>query len=105
MTEELNNFNTDLKEMFINNKLEDIVAKLNEQSDDNVTELTRTNYEVVKKYYDNEKYQLLFTHIKFVAFSCFLCEYTRERNLLTTEEQTTMFPLFDSIYNLMKGQQ
>ena len=98
MTEELNNFNTDMKELFMNNKFEEIVAALNEKNDAEIHELTFTNYEIIKKYYDLEKFDLIFTHIKFVAYTCFFCEYGHKRNLVTDSQFEEMMSIFTAIH-------
>ena len=47
MTEELNNFNTDLKDLFMQNKLEEIGSLLSEKSTEEIKELTLFNHEVI----------------------------------------------------------
>lgn len=103
MTEELNNFNTDMKELFINNKIEEIIDALANKDDEEIRDLTYTNYDVIKKYYDSEKFDLIFTHIKFVAYSCFFCEYANKREILTKDEYLAMMTIFTSIYAMLQA--
>lgn len=102
MTEEINNLNTDMKELFVNNQLEELTEQLNQTADETVLEITMYNYEIIKKYFDTEKYQVLIQHIKFVAFSCFLCEYSAKRNLIDALRFEGMTEIFNSIYQLLK---
>ena len=102
MTEEINNLNTDMKELFVNNQLEELTEQLNQTDDETVLEITMYNYEIIKKYFDTEKYQVLIQHIKFVAFSCFLCEYSAKRNLIDALRFEGMTEIFNSIYQLLK---
>lgn len=102
MTEELNNFNTDMKEMFMNNKFEEITELLADKSDAEIHELTYANYDVIKKYYDLQKFDLLFTHIKFVAYSCFFCEYASKRGVIEDAVFQDMLVIFTSIYTMLQ---
>ena len=103
MTDEINNLNTDLKELFSENKLEELVDKLSDISDGIVLEITMHNYDIIKKYYDTEKYNLLFQYIRFVAFSSFLCEYSFKRELVSKEEYNGMYDTFEGIYRLLQN--
>ena len=102
MTEELNNFNTDMKELFMNNKFEEIIEELSAKNDDEIRDLTYTNYDVIKKYYDLEKYELIFNHIKFVAYTCFFCEYASKRGVIEDVEFQTMMAIFTNIHTMMQ---
>lgn len=104
MTEELNNFNTDMKELFMNNKFEEIIDELANKSDAEVQELTYTNYEVIKKYYDLQKFDLIFTHIKFVAYTCFFCEYASKREVIDAAEFSDMMAVFTAIHAKLQEQ-
>jgi hypothetical protein len=102
MTEEINNLNTDMKELFVNNKLEELIEQLNQTTDEIILEITLYNYDIIKKYFDTGKYPVLIQHIKFVAFSCFLCEYSAKRNLIDSQGFEDMTGIFNSIYELLK---
>lgn len=102
MTEEINNLNTDLKELFVNNQLEEAARILNETEDEIVGEITLYNYEIIKKYYDSQKFSILIQHIKFTAFSCYLCEYSANRQLIGTQDFEGMSQVFKDIYNQIK---
>ena len=102
MTEEINNLNTDLKELFVNNQLEEAARILNETEDSIVVEITLYNYEVIKKYYDSQKFSILIQHIKFTAFSCYLCEYSANRQLIGGEDFEGMSQVFNDIYSQIK---
>lgn len=102
MTEELNNLNTDLKELFVNNQLDDLKNTLDKETDEVVVELTHYNYEIIKKYYDAKKFNLLLQYIKFTAYSCFLCEYAADRQLINAEEFNSMSAIFHEIYRIIQ---
>lgn len=102
MTEELNNFNTDMKELFMDNKFEEIIDELANKSDEEIRDLTYANYDVIKKYYDLQKFDIIFTHIKFVAYTCFFCEYASKREVIEATEFQNMMSIFTSIHAMMQ---
>ena len=102
MTEEINNLNTDLKELFTENKYEELLDKLNETSNDIVLEITHHNFDIIKKYYDTEKFNLIFQYIRFVAFTSFVCEYSYKRELVTGEEFDKMMDVFNGIHEMLQ---
>ncbi len=102
MTEEMNNRNTDLKELFVENKLEELLESLEETADDIVIEITLFNYEIIKKYFDAGNFTVLIQHIKFTAFTCFLCEYAAKRQLISNEDFENMTFTFNEIYTNMQ---
>ncbi len=104
MTEEINNLNTDFKELFSENKLEELIEQLNTTESSIVTEITLYNYDIIKKYYQSEKYNLLLQFIKFVAFSSFMWEYSEKRNLLDSAQNQEMSALFTNIYELVQSE-
>jgi hypothetical protein len=105
MTEEINNLNTDFKELFVENKLDELTDRLDQTNDAIVLEITEYNFEIIKKYYESEKFTLLMQYIKFVAFSSFLCEYSAKRNLVNAEVFDSMMYVFNGIYNMIKQNQ
>lgn len=102
MTEEINNLNTDLKELFVNNQIEEATRLLDETADEIVREITLYNYDIIKKYYDTQKFNLLIQYIKFTAFSCYLCEYAVKHQLIDSKDFEGMSFVFNDIYNHMK---
>lgn len=102
MTEELNNFNTDMKEKFMNHQFEEIIDELANKSDEEVRDLTYTNFDVIQKYYDLQKFDLIFTHIKFVAYTCFFCEYANKRGVIADTEFESMMTMFTSIHGMLQ---
>lgn len=104
MTEEINNLNTDFKELFSENKLEELIEQLNSTDASIVTEITVFNYDIIKKYYEAEKYSLLMQFIKFVAFTSFMWEYSAKRELLNPDLDTEMSLLFSNIYEMIQAQ-
>lgn len=102
MTEEINNLNTDLKELFSQNKLDELYEKLDETAGEIVTEITVYNYDIIKKYYDTQKYSLLFQYIRFVAYTSFLCEYSYKRELVDEDAFKAMMIVYEGIYTLLQ---
>lgn len=102
MTEELMNQNTDLKDLFVKQDYEGMIEVLDALPKEEVAELTMYNYEIIQKYYDTEKYDLIKQYITFVAFSCFLFEYAAKSGLLTEEEFERMNTLFTNIFEIVK---
>lgn len=91
-----------MKELFMNNKFEEIVDELNLKNEDEIRDLTYTNYDVIKKYYELEKFDLIFAHIKFVAYTCFFCEYASKRGVIEDSEFQTMMSIFTGIHAMMQ---
>jgi len=102
MTEEINNLNTDLKELFSENKLDELYDKLDGIDGEIVTEITLYNYDIIKKYYDTEKYSLIIQYIRFVAFTSFLCEYSFKRDLFTEERFKEIMTVYENIFQLLQ---
>lgn len=105
MTEEINNINTDMKELFVNSNYDKIIEILNTLDDSDALEITLSNYDIIKKYFDSEKYNLLFQFIKFVAYTSFVCEYSAKRGLIDENAYKTMYDMFETIYSRIKEEQ
>lgn len=105
MTEDMNNLNTDLKELYVNNKIEEFTETLDSTDDSIVATITKFNYDIVKKYYDSEQYNIIFQHIKFVAFTSMMCEYAAKRQVLDDGDVQNINELFMNIYTLIKQNQ
>ncbi|MFV0343399.1 MAG: hypothetical protein ACK5JH_11030 [Anaerocolumna sp.] len=103
MTEEINNLNTDFKELFSENKLDELMEQLNNTDSSIVTEITLFNCDIIKKYYESEKYNLLLQFIRFVAFSSYMWEYSAKRGLLDPVFDKEMSSLFTNIYELVQS--
>lgn len=102
LDEEMNYLDTELKGLFIDKKFEEMKEYLKERSDETVKELTDYNWGIIKKYYDAENFQLLYQHYKFVAYTCFLVEYTHKRTLISNEAFGIMMQIYNDIYESNK---
>lgn len=102
MNDELNQFDAELKGLFVENKIDDIKDILQEQSDDIIKVISNYNWNIIKKYYDAEKYELLFNHMKFVAYSCFLIEYSFSRGLIGEDIYKIMMSVYNDIYEIKR---
>jgi hypothetical protein len=69
-----------------------------------VKELSDYNWNVIKKYYDTEKFELLFRHFKFVAYTCFIVEYAHQAGLISDEAFNIMMMIYNDIYELKRKQ-
>ena len=102
MTEEINNLNTDLKEIFVDSKFERMQEVLDKIADSTIMEITLYNYDIIRKYYEAERYNLLAQFIKFVAYSSFLCEYSIKHQIISSDEYEKMYETFTNIYIKIK---
>ncbi len=98
MNEELQNRDMDLRELFVAQKYEAIIEILNSMEDEDVYELATTNWNVVKKYNDMDRVDLLRQHLTFVAYTSLLVEYSGQRALLPEDDYKEKYDLFEEIY-------
>jgi hypothetical protein len=104
MNEELGQLDADLKGLFVENKIEEVLEILKDQPDATVKEMSDYNWNVIKKYYDTEKFDLLFSHFTFVAYTCFIVEYSHQAGLISDEAFDIMMMVYNDIYELKKQQ-
>ncbi|HHU74242.1 MAG TPA: hypothetical protein GXZ28_06425 [Clostridiales bacterium] len=104
MNEELAQLDADLKGLFVETKIDEMRELLNNQSDQEVKELTDYSWNIIKKYYEAENYELIFRHFKFVAYTCFLVEYSFQRGLISEEVFQIMMMVYNDIYELKRNQ-
>lgn len=102
MTEEINNLNTDLKELFVDSKFDRMQEVLDNIADGTIIEITLYNFDIIRKYYEGQQFNLLAQFIKFVAYSSFLCEYSVKRQIISSDEYEKMYEIFTSIYFKIK---
>lgn len=102
MTEELNNFCTDLKDLFMKQDFPGMEQVLSERKEEEVAELAMSQHDILAKYYEQEKYEMLLTHLNFVAFASYLFEYAGKRGIFTPAEFKQGFQLFMEIYQLVQ---
>ncbi len=105
MNEELGQLDADLKGLFVENKLDEMMELLKKQSDNDIIELSNYSWNIIKKYYDTEKFELLFGHFKFVAYTCFMVEYAHQLNLISDEAFSIMMMVYSDIYELKRQNQ
>lgn len=104
MNEELAQLDADLKGLFSENKIEEMNTLLGEQEEATIKELMDSYWNAIKKYYDTERFDLLFQHFRFVAFSCYIIEYAHQISLVSEEAFQIMMMIFNDIYELKKKQ-
>lgn len=102
MTEELQTKDLELKEMFIKQDYEQLMDALDQVSSDDVMEMTEINWNVVKKYYDQGRTDLLRQHLTFVAYGSFLTEYAGKRNIYEEASYAEKFKLFEDIFEKLQ---
>lgn len=105
MTEEINNLNTDLKELFVESKFDKMQEILDNIADNIILEITQYNFDIIRKYYEEQRYNILAQFIKFVAYSSFLCEYSVKCQIINKEDYEKMFEIFTDIYLNIKKEQ
>lgn len=99
MNEVLAELDLELKGYFVGNKLEELMNKLNETTDEDLQFILDENWVIMKKYYEGGNMELIFQHIKFVAYTCYLVEYSNQRGLLEEETFSGMIAIYEDIYN------
>jgi len=104
MNEELSQIDADLKGFFVEGDMDSMADLLREQSDAVVMELCDYNWSIILKYYDNKNFELLFRHIKFVAYTCFMMEYAHQSGILKEDEFISRMMVYQSIYDLKQQQ-
>ena len=87
MTEELNNFCTDLKDLFMQQDFEQMEKQLDVRDDEEVRELAVYQHDILAKYYGEEKYDL----------------YAGGRGVFLPAEFKQGFQVFLDIYELAKN--
>ncbi len=103
MTEEINNINTDLKELFVNQKYEEMLETLDGLSDDVALEIALFNHDVIDKYYREEKFDLIRQYLTFTAYTSFVFEYAVKRELLPKDVAEEKYKLYTNIFEMLQG--
>ncbi len=104
MTEEMGQLDLELKGLFVASKLDELVELLNKQSESTVKEMSDYNWNIVKTYYDTERFDLLFQHLKFVAYTCFIVEYAHQIGVIGDDVFGIMMMIYNDIYELKRQQ-
>ena len=102
MNEELGQLDLELKGLFMENKIDDMLEVLQDKLDSDVKEISDINWNVVKKYYETERFDLLFLHFKFVAYTCFIVEYAHQKGLISDEAFGIMMLVYNDIYEMKR---
>jgi len=102
MKKELGQVDADLKGLFVDSKIDEMMELLNDQPDVIVNEITEYNWNIIKKYFDTENFDLLFGHLKFVAYTCFMVEYTHQLGLIEDDEFGIMMIIYNDIYEMKR---
>lgn len=100
MRDELASFDAEMKGLFVEDKLEEMMEELNKQSDEDIKELSDYNWNIIRKYYDTENFELLFKHFRFVAYTCLIVEFAHRRGLISDEAFRIMMSVYNDIYEL-----
>ncbi len=73
------------------------------KTDGEITELAMYEHDILTKYYEQEKYQMLITHLNFAAFASYLFEYAGKRGVFTPSQFQQGFRIFLDIYELAQN--
>ncbi len=103
MNEELANLDADLKELFVEEKIDEMIELLQNNDAKTIKELSEYNWSIIKKYYELENFELLFAHFRFVAYTCFLIEYGHQTGLITDEAFAIMMQVYNDIYEIKRN--
>ena len=104
MKEELGQLDLELKGMFMENRIDDMIELLQDKPKDIVKELSEYSWNVIKKYYDTERFDLIFQHFKFVAYTCFMVEYAHQIQVISDDAFGIMMLVYNDIYELKRQQ-
>ncbi|MDF2486823.1 MAG: hypothetical protein K0R46_2991 [Herbinix sp.] len=104
MTEELGQLDLELKGLFVAAKMEELIELLNTQPESVIKDISDYNWNTVRNYYDTERFDLLFQHLKFVAFTCFIVEYAHQIGIIGEEAFGIMMMIYNDIYELKRQQ-
>jgi predicted P-loop ATPase len=104
MNEELSQLDAELKGLFVENKIDEMSELMQEKSASSVKEISDYNWNIIKKYYDTERFDLLFGHFKFVAYSCYIVEYAHKRSLISDEAFDIMMMIYNDILEMKRQQ-
>lgn len=102
LTEELNNFNTDLKELFVKMEYEEMKLRLGERTTEERRQLIECNQTIVEKYFREGRLDLIRKFITFVAYSSFLAEYGMKQGILPDGEDP--MELYQEIFEALRGE-
>ncbi len=104
MTDEHSQLDLELRGLFVASKLEELMELLNKQPEATVKEISDYNWNIVKKYYDTERFDLLLQHLKFVAYTCFIVEYAHQIGIIGDDVFGIMMMIYNDIYELKRQQ-
>lgn len=104
MTEQLQTLDLELKELFVKQEYEQMLEFLNNTADEDVLEMTTQNWDVVKKYNDMGRTDLLRQHLTFVAYASFITEYAGKRSLFEEKIYQEKFSLFEDIFEKLQAE-
>lgn len=98
MKDEIAALDLELKELFLDGSFDEMKVLLQKQPDSTVKEISDHNWGIIKKNYDMERFDLIFQHLKFAAFSSFMVEYAHSRQVISTDAFGIMMSIFNDIY-------
>ncbi|HHT98424.1 MAG TPA: hypothetical protein GXZ90_11090, partial [Clostridiales bacterium] len=98
------NLNTDLKEMFVEEKYEELEKALSTIDKININEIILYNWKIINKYYIESNFNVLIQYIKFVAYNCYLTEIAYKESYIDKDVYSGMMEVYDDIYVNIKKQ-
>ena len=94
----------ELKELFMKQDIERMIELLDGMAAQDVVEMININWNVVKKYYDLNRSDLLRQHLSFVAYTSFITEYAGKASLYDEEEYALKFQLFELVFEKLQSE-
>ena len=102
MTEELNDFCTDLKDLFMKQDFPAMEEALSKRTKEEVAELALSQHDILAGYYEQGKHEMLLSHLNFVAFASYLFEYAGKCGIFISSEYEQGFQIFLDIYQMVQ---
>lgn len=103
MTEGLEEKDLELKGLFMKQELERTVELLDSMPVQEVLEMIEVNRNIVQKYYDLGRADLLRKHLSFVAYTSFITEYAQKAGLYEEAEFKEKSLIFEQIIQLLQA--
>lgn len=102
LSDDLVQLDGDLKELFMDQKLEELNERVAKEKEADIRELSLYNWEIVKKYYDDDRMDIILQFLKFVSYSCFLVEYANQQGIISAMEYQNMFEVYQNVFDFIQ---
>jgi len=104
LKEDLAQLDAELKGLFMDQKIDEMQELLGCQQEKDIHELNEYNCGIINKYYAAQRFDLLFQHLKFVAYTSFIFEYSYQTGLCSEDSYQEMMAIYEDIYEKIREQ-